>query len=251
MNKQEESGMLLGMIMLKEEQSFDTATFYKDFQSNYSHNLKEPRADKTLILFEVQGETAAVSMIGAPIPLTDIEQAAKYSYNWPTAEEDLKKHKSHLIVSLTTCKNDPIKCFRLFTEILCSLLTTTVSHGVYLGSTSLLIPKADYLSEAQLMSEVYLPLNLWIYFGLKVTKEGNCGHTYGCTQFNKKELEIVNSTRNLDEIRGFLFNTAHYILEHDVQFKPGETIGISPEESILIDYSKGHSVSGESFKFFY
>jgi hypothetical protein len=131
------------------------------------------------------------------------------------------------------------------------LLRTTKSIGVYKGNQSLLIPKEDYLNEAELMDDDYFPLNLWVYFGLRVTDKGNSGYTYGLKEFNKEEFEVLNSSKDLEAIRGFLFNTAHYVLEYDVTFQEGQTIGSSEEEKISISYSKGQLVEGDTFKFAY
>ena len=102
--------------------------------------------------------------------------------------KDTKEHKSHLIVSLMHGRLNQIKRFKIFTHVLSSLLRTTNSIGVYKVNQSLLIPSEDYLNEAELMSDEYLPLNIWIYFGLRATDEGNSGYTYGLKEFNKTEM---------------------------------------------------------------
>src|SRR5690349_20290836 len=114
-----------------------------------------------------------------PIPSGDIEGTSQYAYNWPTAMEDTKEHKSHLIVSVLPGGQDHKKRFKTFTEVICAILRTTNAIGVYKGNQSLLIPKDDYLNEAEKMSDEFLPLNLWIYFGLRVKDKGNTGYTYG------------------------------------------------------------------------
>lgn len=251
MTKQQDSSILLGMIMLKDEKSFDVSSFVGDFETNYSYTIQEPTGDNASFVFHVDKEMAAIAHMSVPIPSGDIEGTAQYAYNWQTALEDIKGHKSHLIVSILQGGQDQIKRFKLFTQIICSLLRTTNSIGVYKGNQSLLIPKDDYLNEAELMDEDYFPLNLWVYFGLRVTEKGNSGYTYGLKEFNKDELEVVNSSKDLEDIRGFLFNTAHYVLEYDVTFQDGQTIGSSAEEKISISYSKGQLVEGNTFKFAY
>lgn len=116
---------------------------------------------------------------------------------------------------------------------------------------SLLIPKEDYLSEAEFMNEEYLPINLWIYVGLRVTDNGNAGYTYGLKEFGKAEMEILDSAKSLEDIRGFLFNIAHYVIEYDITFHDGQTVGVSEEEKIPINLSKGKYVEGDSFKLAY
>jgi len=98
------------------------------------------------------------------------------------------------------------------------------------------------------MSDEYLPLNLWIYFGLRVTDNGNSGYTYGLKEFNMTEMEIVNSSKSLKDIRGFLFNIARYVLHYNVTFQDGQTVGGSQEEKIEITLSKGKFVEGDTFK---
>ena len=101
------------------------------------------------------------------------------------------------------------------------------------------------------MSDIYLPLNLWVYFGLRKTKDGNSGYTYGLKEFNKVEMEILNSSRSLEDIRNFLFDIVHYVLDNDVTFREGETCGVSEEERIQISFSKGKFLEGNTLKLAY
>mgnify|MGYP002374345689 FL=1 len=251
MDTTKNSNIILGMVMLNNGNSFNIDSFCLDFKNNYGWDVQEPTGDNSSFAFRVDDEVAAIAYMDVPIPPGDIEETAKYAYNWQTAFEDTKGHKSHLIVSLMRGGQDQIKRFKIFTKVLCSLLRTTNAISVYKGTQSLLLPKDYYLKEAKLISGGYLPLNLWIYFGLRVTDNGNSGYTYGLKEFNKTEIEIVDSCRRLEDIRGFLFNIAYYMLEYNVTFQDGQTIGDSEEEKIPIRFSKGKFVQGDTFKFAY
>lgn len=244
----QDSKIVLGMVMLNGDNSFDSDSFLNGFKNNYGGDIKEPTGDNASFVVKVDGEMVAIAHMDIPIPIGDIEGTAQYAYNWQTALEDTKDHKSHLIVSLIQGGQDQIKRFKIFTQVLCSLLRTTNAIGVYKGNQSLLIPKDDYLNEAEAMSEEYLPLNLWIYFGLRVTDNGNSGYTYGLKEFNKTEMEIVNSSKTLEEIREFLFNITHYVLDYDVTFQDGQTVGGSEEEKVAISLSNGKFIDGDTFK---
>jgi len=247
----QDSKIILGMVMLRDDKTFAIEAFIEDFNSYYGGNIQEPIDNSASFVFTVDKETVAVAHMPIPIPFGDIEGTAQYAYNWQTALEDTREHKSHLIVSLMQGGQDQIKRFKIFTQILCSLLRTTNAIGVYKGNQSLLISREDYLSEAKMMSDNYLPLNLWVYFGSRVSEKGNSGYTYGLKEFGKKEMEIVNSSHSLQDIRGFLFNIAHYVLEYDVTFQDGQTVGGSEEERITISFSKGQFVEDDTFKFAY
>ncbi len=250
-DKRLERKLILGMIMIKDELSFDLDNFIQDYHTNYSDNIKELSGDNSSVAFKIEDEMIAVAHVPLPIPPDDIEGTAGYAYNWPTALDSIRDHKSHLIVSILKGGPDPIKRYRIFTQIICALLRSSNSIGVYKGSQSLLISKDDYLNEAELMSSDYLPLNLWIYIGLRYTDKGNCGYTYGLNELNKTEMEVLYSTRNLEDIRGFIFNIASYVLDYDITFKDGQTCGLSADEKIAITFSKGQFVTGNTFKLAY
>jgi hypothetical protein len=246
-----EGRIILGMIMIEDENSFNFNSFLADFKDNYDEKIRKPTFTDSSAAFNIDGELVAIGHIPIPIPEGDIKTTAEYAYTWPTAAEELKSHKSHLIVTVAHGGQDQVKRFRIFTQVLCALLRTTNAIGIYKGNQSLLIPKEDYLDEAALMSDDYLPLNLWIYFGLKVSGSNTSGYTYGLKEFNKPEMEIVNSAKNLEDIRGFLFNMAHYVLEYDVTFEDGQTCGLSADEIIPISFSKGIQTEGDTFKLAY
>jgi len=244
----QDSKIILGMVILKDNNSFDVDSVANDFKDNYGGNINEPTGDNASFVCNVEGQLVVIAHMNVPIPCGDIERTAQYAYNWQTALEDTKHHKSHLIISIVQGGEDQMKRFKIFTQILCSVLRTTNAIGVYKGNQSLLIPKEDYLNEADAMSDEYLPLNLWIYFGLRVTDNGNSGYTYGLKEFNMTEMEIVNSSKSLKDIRGFLFNIAHYVLDYNVTFQDGQTVGGSQQEKIEIRLSKGKFVEGDTFK---
>ncbi|MGV3586638.1 MAG: DUF4261 domain-containing protein [Adhaeribacter sp.] len=101
------------------------------------------------------------------------------------------------------------------------------------------------------MAEDDLPLYNWIYFGLRQENEKQSVYTYGLADFNKKEMEIVNSRHSLEELNEMIFNLAHYVIENDVTLKDGETIGISAEQKLRISESKGKFLDGTTLKIEY
>ena len=243
--------IILGMVILQDENSFDPAAFRKDFKKHYNKNTKEASGDSSSFAFKIGDELIVVAHMPVPIPHGDIEGTAKYAYNWPTAIEDLKDHKSHLIVTITSGGQDQINRFKIFTQVICSLLRTTNSLGVYKGNQSLLIPKDDYLDAGSLMTDDHFPLEHWIYFGYRITDEGISSYTYGLKEFDKSEMEIINSSKSIEEVSDFLFNMTHYVLDYDVTFKDGQTCGMSAEEKIAITLSKGIFIGGDTFKLAY
>src|SRR5437764_12466538 len=96
-NKSRNCKVILGMVMINDKSSFEVDRFVNDLKSFYGDNIKEPTGDSGSFAFTVNGETAAIAHMDVPIPIGDIEGAAQYAYNWQTALDDTKEHKSHLI----------------------------------------------------------------------------------------------------------------------------------------------------------
>jgi hypothetical protein len=244
------STILLGMVLLPDSESFSYERFVKDFKELYN-DLKDLAGDDSAVAFEVEEEAVSVFMMEAPVPAEDIEGTAKYAYNWTTAEEDLKHHKAHIIIATTSTSKNIIKRFKLQTQVICSVLRVTNAIGVYLGNQSLLIPKNHYLSQAEVIDEGDIPLNLWLYFGLRTIDEKTNGYTYGLNAFGKEEMEVLNSDKKIFDIRKLLLDISRYILIDDVVFKNGQTIGFTEEQKLKITYSRGEFVEGMSFKIEY
>lgn len=89
---------------------------------------------------------------------------------------------------------------------------------------------------------------LWIYIGLRKTTEGNCAYSYGLKDFQKSEIEILDSKLSLEDLFDFLFNITSYVINNDIALKDGETIGLTAEQKISIKLSKARFVEGTSIK---
>ena len=244
--------MIVGMIMLEDEHSFDADAFRKDLTDSYGVKINAITGDNTALGFEVDNELVGIAHMATPIPEFEIEAAAEHAYNWRTALADLKDHKSNLLVTITTGSQNQIKRFRIFTQIICSLLRTTNAVGIYQSNQNLLIPKKSYLDEASLMTDEHLPVYLWVYFGYSLSDLGNSCYTYGLKEFGKTEMEIIGSNKSVDEISEFMYDLTHYVLAYDVTFKNGQTCGVEADERIEITLSEGEFVKGgETLKLAY
>jgi Domain of unknown function (DUF4261) len=249
--KENRPPIILGMVMLQDADSFDVVLFMDNLKLHSSQAIRDSSGGNDVLTFSVDGELVAISVVPVPIPKGDIEGTAQYAYNWMSALEDVACHQAHLIVTVMHGSATSVKRYRVFTAVVASLLQTTAAIGVYMGSQSLLIPTDDYLAEAERMSDDQYPLNLWIYFGLRTSGGKGSGYTDGLKQFNKLEMEVVDSDKSLDDIRGFLYNMSHYVLEYDVVFKHGQTCGMSETERCPITISKGVYLDQETIRIGY
>jgi hypothetical protein len=93
-----------------------------------------------------------------------------------------------------------------------------------------------------------IPINLWVYIGLRESDEGNSIYTYGLNKFGKHEMEIINSKLSLEELYNFISNICAYVISSNVTFKAGEALGYTAHQKIKITLSTGRFVDGQTMK---
>jgi hypothetical protein len=243
--------IILAMVMLRGENGFTTKKFLADLNVSCNKKIESSSGDDESFAFTIEGEMIVIAHMPIQIPRGDIEGTAQYAYNWKNALTETALHKTHLVVSVMSGSEDQVKRYRLLTLTICALLRTTDAIGVYKGNQSLLLTKTQYLDLADLMDDDHLPLRLWVYLGIRRSSKGMSSYTYGLQEFKKREMEIIDSSKNIDNIQDFLFTMAHYIIKYDVTFNDGETCGLSPEQKISISLSKGVFVEGNTLKLDY
>ncbi|TGE20018.1 DUF4261 domain-containing protein [Hymenobacter elongatus] len=240
--------ILLAMPMFNNEESFDLDKVVGYLKSNWNVIVSDINGDNNTVTFTIQGEMVAFATMNVQIPWGDIQETAQYAYNWTTAEKDLENHNSHIIVTVMSSNKSEIERFGILTKVLSSILSTTNCIGVYQGSQSLLISKEQYLDSAEALKQNEIPFDLWIYIGLRKTDSGNNAYTYGLNSFDKLEMEFINSKLELQEMYNFLGNICAYIINSNVKFKNGETLGYTDEQKIKITQSQGIFVEGQTLK---
>lgn len=240
--------VILAMPMFNNGDKYELSAIIENLKTFWDLNVTEVTGDDHSAAFKIDGEMVAITFMPVQIPWDDIKGTAQYAYNWTTAEEDLKEHDGHAFVTLMAGTKSPFQRFQILSKVLCSILTTSNAIGVYQGSQSLLIPKDQYLENIEELKEGGSPISLWVYVGLRPSESGNSVYTYGLTFFDKPEMEIINSKLELEEIFNFISSITSYVIEGNVTFNDGETIGFTEEQKIKITSSKGQFVEGQSLK---
>ena len=242
------SNILLAMPMFNNGETFELNKVSDYLKSNWNTTISDVNGESGTVTFSIQGETIALATMPVQIPWGDIEGTAQYSYNWMTANKDLENHNSHIIVTVMSSKNNEVERFKILTKFLSSIVATTNCIGVYQGSQSLLIPRQQYLDSAEALKTNQIPLDLWVYIGLRKGENGNNVYSYGLTAFDKLEMEFVNANLDLEEMHSFLSNICAYVINSNITFKNGETLGYTAEQKIKITKSKGLFVEGQTLK---
>ena len=189
------------------------------------------------------------SLMPAPIPDNEAVEQAKTNYRWEKAVEAAEKHKAHLLVSVINSGDvDNIEGAKHYVKLLANATKQEGCLGINILGT--VIHPQMYDDFAKLYEENDdFPIENIVYIGLYGDENNTVsGYTYGLEQFGKKELEIIKSLEEAEEVYNFLASISDYIITSDVVLNDGETIGFSEEQKIQISVSEGIAVDGETIK---
>ena len=239
----------VGFVLL-DEVRFDAEKYVKDLKEdwNLDYDFEITQEDNTIIA-DYNGMIMTASLMPAPIPDNEAVEQAKTNYRWEKAVEAAEKHKAHLLVSVINSGDvDNIEGAKHYVKLLANATKQEGCLGINILGT--VIHPQMYYAFAKLYDEHDdFPIENIVSIGLYGDENNTVsGYTYGLEQFGKKELEIIKSLEEAEEIYNFLASISDYIITSDVVLNDGETIGFSEEQKIQISVSKGIALDGETIK---
>lgn len=239
----------VGFVLL-DEVRFDAEKYVKDLKEdwNLNYDFEITQEDNTIIA-DYNGMIMTASLMPVPIPDNEAVEQAKTNYRWKEAIEAAEKHKAHLLVSVINRGDmDNIEGAKHYVKLLANTTKQEGCLGINILGT--VIHPQMYYDFAKLYDENDdFPIENIVYIGLYGDENNTVsGYTYGLEQFGKKELEIIKSLEEAEEVYNFLASISDYIITSDVVLNDGETIGFSEEQKIQISVSKGIALDGETIK---
>ena len=190
--------------------------------------------------------TAAVRLCPFPVPRGEAEESAVHNYLWSEAEENARRHRGHLLVSVLTGEKPLPEAARLQVKLVCTACRQAGVLGIYANAT--VYQPEFYLSAAEMMEDGSLPLLNLVWPGLYRREGGLCAYTDGMRSFGKDEIEVLDTSADPGDLRNFLLDIADYVLENDVVLHDGETIGFGADQRLAITRSAGVWHQGMTLK---
>ncbi len=247
----DETGVFAGFVLMSRI-TWSKRQLIRDLDEMWGIVAEEDDDDSNddVLVFEVDGRVAAISLMKGPIPDGEAEANAENNYMWPEAVDVAREHRAHLLVFVGERDDDDlIERGKLFVKLLAACCRQESASGIY--TSGVVFQPEFYEGMAGMMREDELPIFNWIWFGLYRTEKGISGYTYGMRTFGREEMEVLDADGEPNDVRDFLANLVSYQLECDVRLKDGETIGFSENDRHTIALSEGVALPGMTLKVSY
>ncbi|MCG5030984.1 DUF4261 domain-containing protein [Mesosutterella sp. OilRF-GAM-744-9] len=200
----------------------------------------------------IDGMMVCVAMTPVPVPDGRAQRQAQTNYLWPEAQETAKAHQAYVTVSVQHNGHEPLDAGCLAVKLTASALKQAAACGVLTAGTfmSPLFYKTN--AEADCRRGRVPVMNL-VYFGLYPHEDGECmnGYTFGLARLGAREVEVIRSLHEPQDIFNLMVTAATYMLDYHVRLKAGDTIGQKEGESFPITDGPGRAVDGNSLKIAY
>ena len=247
--EEEAAGTFCGSVLLSEDE-WDKDKLISDLQVDWGIELsKEDTLDEDTIVTDIDTCRIVISKFPAPVPNEEAEINAENNWMWEEAVEVTKTHKVHIVVAILGDEEDLIEKGLLYTKIMATCCKQENAIGVF--TSGVVFEPSYYMNAAEMIRDGALPIFTWVWFGLHRTENGLSTYTYGMKAFGKYELEILDADEDAGELLSFISAIASYVLQDDVEFSDGETIGLSEEDIHQITLSKGVALPEKTLKISY
>jgi hypothetical protein len=205
------------------------------------------RGDGGVFSFDVGDEFLALALMPAPYPAKDLEGPLATSWMWPAKPpiENVKQHRSHLLITMTGGAGDPVRRRLILTAVTALAAKQAGVMAVYWGEATLILFPPVFVNMGETINSPEAPpLYLWVDLRAFRNKDGTTGlFTTGLAPLGHMEIEIPSIDMEPGELREWLLNIMYYLLENGPVLKHGQTIGLSAEQQIRIQHcasSFGH-----------
>ncbi|WP_050697365.1 DUF4261 domain-containing protein [Anaeromassilibacillus senegalensis] len=249
-NEHREGGPFVSFILLNSV-AFDMEKLLSDLKNDWGIDVADDDLtwENDTVVCTIDGMTATVSLMPAPVPNEEAVENARTNFRWPEAVSVAEAHRAHLLVAVLPQGQSLAQAGIVMVKLGSSCLKQKNATAINtLGSVLAPDFYIDF-AEGYLNNSLFPIMNL-VFFGLYSRDKGKtvCAYTYGMHCFCKDEIEILDSPHPAQEVMELLTGIASYVIEEDVLLQDGETIGFSEEQKLPIQKSEGQALDGKTLK---
>lgn len=233
--------MTVSMVLLDRPIALPEREIERELQNRFPElgaSLIDGESDETTATLNLDGGTVILGNMPGPLPWSDFEGLCKTSTLWKNAEDDIKKHRAYLVVTLSSELDKVEQAIRLTKATAAALTATDAAIGVYWVNAPLIAPKEIFLDFTTGILPRRPPIHIWVDVQVGWKDEGaSYGYTRGMEALGFKEIEVPTSPERPHEPRERLHDLAVYLIMNGSIIRHGDTIGRNTREKIQVVFS--------------
>lgn len=175
-----------------------------------------------------------IGVVGVmPFAIPDVDGLSQSTWLWPDFAET-GASAAHVVVFVNGASSTA-EALTALTRLVAAVNASTGALGVYWGAALHLVRADVFNGMAQeMLADDTHPLHLWVSFQAMAENGRSSLATAGMEQFGLMDLEIMESPREVGELREFAMNIATYLIDNGPVLNDGETVGGSADERYVV-----------------
>lgn len=241
-------GPLVALVALREARmpDMDTLTAFFDAQwpwSGFQVNGTGTREDADAVEFGMaRARRGYIVLNPEPIPWAELKGPCAAATYWPEATNSMSAHAAHLAVYVEAEDEGyaGARSSAIFTtQVSAGLANDPLALGMFWSAGKVAQDPLEFVRQAVVISDDTLPVRLWVDIRLGRLSDGTSNvFTTGLRAFGCREIEILGSRRDSDELLTQVYNVTHYLLRKGPVIKDGDTVGPSVDLRYHVRYAQ-------------
>ena len=234
--KEDERGPMIAMVALNSPRVPRQEDVLALLRGKYAVDpLPEASEEgETATFFNLPDGMVFYAPMPAPIPWSSLDGPCQTARWWPQAEEVLRKHTHHFIVSLMGGPESPLERHLWLTKFVAAVMELSDAAGVYWGAGTVVHNPKLFCDLAEVAEpDDYMP-QLWIDMRIWSERRRAYFATTGLSAFGLPEIEVEGAKLNPRELMEFCENVIRYVIGRGEPIPDGDTLGRSAAEKIRV-----------------
>ena len=199
-------------------------------------------------LITVNDMQLAILNIAAPAPAGTFDGAASPNMLWPSAPQELAKHKAHIMVvspDEVETRGEVLARATLVTLVTAAIAAITPAIGVYWPASENLLSKTQFLEATKKIGAAEgVPTEIWVRLYLAEATLGAAGEqvlmtvTRGLRNFVGRDIEFSPGQMPIDKLVYDTLDFATYLINTGRAFKNGDTAGSAESPAFRVQLAE-------------
>ena len=194
-------------------------------------NVQIESEEEENLTFDVDEMKVSLSLHEGQMDHHEAEINASSNIDWPEVLEIVKYHKAYLKVEVHA-KENRLEAGKMLVKLLSCL--SMQDNVLAISSCGTIFEPGLYDETADVMKDGSLPIYNMIHFGFYRTSRGLSGYTYGLKMFNEKEIEVLDTLGEAEDLHEFMSTLVYSVLTHQIELKHGHKISLAEGHELLV-----------------
>ena len=224
-----EEGRFVGHLLLASHE-WDADSLCLELAERWNVKV-DAETNQESLQFDVDDMSVVISLHEGQLEHHAAQIHAASNIDWPEVLDVVNYHQSYLKVEVKAGSNR-LEAGKLHVKVMSCL--SMQDNVLAVDAAGTVFEPGLYDETADVMKDGSLPIYNMIHFGFYRTSRGLSGYTYGLKMFDKKELEVLDTLGEAEDLHEFMSTLVYSLLTHQIELKHGNKISLAEGHELMV-----------------